>query len=182
MARNHNGERGMMMRGIIQSVSWLSGKLRRFSGTGLPGQTIRNREIVQHWGCSTNPPEGCHCIMLKSGNSIVSIAEDFPGSGPELNALGGAACLWSDADHYVLVKQDGSIVVKTDQSVTVESEDIRLGSGVELLIKKMVTQEFLTAYNAHIHPDPVSGFSGVPTVLLVGPAAEAVITQKTRSA
>jgi phage gp45-like len=171
-----------MIRAILQSITETAGKVRRFVASGRVRETVRNGALYQHYGFTSKPPAGARCIVFGNSGIEASVAEDYPAGRPDIDALGGAACLWQDAGHYVLIKADGSVVIKTDQAVTVESGDIRLGSGVELLIKKMVTQEFLTAYNVHIHPDPVSGVSGEPTVKLVGPAAEAVITQKTRSA
>jgi phage gp45-like len=132
-----------MLRGLIQSLSWLSGKIRTFSGIGLPGQNLRNRELMQHYGFTSNPPAGSNIVMLKNGNAIVSVAEDHPTSRPDLDQLDGAACLWMDADHYVLVKIDGSIKIKTDQSVTIDAPSIKIGGAI--LTQKLPTYLFATA-------------------------------------
>lgn len=42
-----------------------------------------------------------------------------------------------------------------------ENGDIEIGTGTLL---QLVTSTFQSLFNTHIHPDPVSGFSGVPTV------------------
>jgi phage gp45-like len=142
-----------MLRGIIQSCSWVAGKVRRFTGTGLPGQNIRNREMVQHYGFASDPPAGCLNIIIERGNHIVSIAEDAPESRPDMNELSGAVATYVDATHYVMVKKDGSIIIKTDQPVSIESGNVLIGGAFALPTAGVVTGECLCAFTGAPHFD-----------------------------
>lgn len=142
-----------MVRGLIQSVIWAAGKVRRIVASGLPGQIINKREMMQHYGFSSDPPAGCQVVMLKLGNHIIAIAEDKPGSGPDLNALNGRSALWSDATHYFIIKKDGSVLLKTDQQVTVDSANVVLGGSAALATAGVVTGECLCAFTGAPHID-----------------------------
>lgn len=74
----------------------------------------------------------------------------YPGGGP-------------DAPVPASARASGALVL--------EGDDIRLGSSaaLEAAIGPLVDARFAelaAAYNIHVHPDPVSGTSGPPTVLL----------------
>ncbi|MBN1130287.1 MAG: phage baseplate assembly protein [Chitinispirillaceae bacterium] len=142
-----------MVRAIIQGMTWIAGKLRRFTGTGLPGQMLRNREIMQHYGFASDPPAGSAAVVIGLGNNLVCVAEDDPSKRPDLNAMSGASSLYSDATHYILIKKDGTVEVKTDKPVIIESDDVRIGRETltESLERVIKGETFLTLFNSHTH-------------------------------
>lgn len=83
----------------------------------------------------------------KDGNRTVYVA-----AGDTLEVVGDGA-----------VTIGGKLTVTVTGAVTLIADTIKLGatSGLFALIK----ETFLTFFNAHIHPDPVSGNSGPPTIL-----------------
>ena len=140
-----------MIRGLIQTVTWVAGKLRRFSGTGLPGQNFHNREIIQHHGFASNPPAGTKAVFIKNGNNIVCIAEDAPDRRPDLDDLDAECAMYGDTTHCILIKTDGSIIIKSDQQVVVDATDIKIGGSTLLPISGVVTGECLCAFTGAPH-------------------------------
>jgi phage gp45-like len=144
-----------MIRGTIELISWVAGRLRRFTGTGRIGEKFRSRELMQHYGFCSDPPAGAKNVVLKNGNLIISIAEDSPDDRPDLDALEGAAAIHSDADNYVMVMKNGDVIIKT-------SGAIKLGDVSGL--KKLIHEDIITALAAHTHTlvTPGEGMSGPP--------------------
>ena len=52
--------------------------------------------------------------------------------------------------------------------IVVQTSDLRLGDATATEAVVLGTA-FATLFNAHVHPDPASGFTGVPTVAMVSP-------------
>ncbi|MBN1130395.1 MAG: phage baseplate assembly protein [Chitinispirillaceae bacterium] len=156
-----------MIRGILISLEWIAGKLRRFSASGRAGETIHKREIVQHYGFTSNPPAGAIQIIVKNGNLIYCIAEEAPDKRPDLDALDAAAAHYSDATHYILIKKDGTVHINTDKPVIVESDDVRIGRETltESLERVIKGETFLTLFNTHTHV----GNLGAPSSPVVAP-------------
>lgn len=50
-------------------------------------------------------------------------------------------------------------------SCKLDCPDVQLGN-VSGTLHKLITDQLIAAFNSHIHPDPASGFTGTPTVLL----------------
>jgi phage gp45-like len=155
-----------MIRGLLQSITESAGKVRRFIASGRVREIIKNGSFYQHYGFASEPPDNAKMIIDGNSGNEISIAEDVPSMRPQLKSIDGACALFYDTDHYVLMKNDGSVVVKSDKTITIEGTDIRFGTDSELLLKRIVDDRIISIFNAHIHADPVSGFSGVPTVLI----------------
>jgi phage gp45-like len=168
-----------MIRGIFQSLTETAGKVRRFIASGRVREIVRNGGFYQHYGLASDPPASAKLIIDGHSGTEVSIAEDDPATRPQLKSMNGSVCIYSDADHYVLIKKDGSIEIKTDQPVTVLSDDIRLGSESLLSLKNLIDSRLIEIYNAHTHLDPVSGSTLGPSVLL---SEATVATSKVRGA
>lgn len=102
------------IRTIITSV--FEGVLKRFSGTGRPGESFNNRMVFQHFGFSSTPPPGSQGITLVDGNNIVLISSDNPDRRPTLDP-DGESVLYIDQNNYVWIKKDGKIEVVSEKEV-----------------------------------------------------------------
>lgn len=164
------------IRGIVQSITASAGKLMRFSATGRPGETIEKREALQQYGFSSSPPSGSECLILKEGNHFLLIASDKREYRIALES--GQVCIYAGSNSRILLKPAGQIEI-TCSSATINASSISLGgTGASALID----ERLVAVYNAHVHPDPVSGVSGIPSVLLGDvPPAVAVTTSKTKA-
>lgn len=76
---------------------------------------------------------------------------------------GGTIIELEDGVVTISVGEDTSVVVK-DGEVTINSTKINLSDDSGL--RAFIDERLIALYNAHVHPDPVSGSTGVPTVAL----------------
>lgn len=147
-----------LIKGLLQSLSWIAGKTRRIAGSGRVAEKFTNVEMMQHFGFASAPPAGSQLLLLKCGSLVVCAAEEDPSARPDLSALSGSSALYRDATHYVLIKSDGSVVIKTDQPVTIDSADVRLGGSSGL--KKLVHEDIIGTLQGLTLP--VSGATAGP--------------------
>lgn len=63
-----------MIRGIVISIA--EGIIKRFSATGRPGETISDREYIQHYGYTSRPKAGAEIIIIREGGHFVAVASD----------------------------------------------------------------------------------------------------------
>lgn len=63
-----------MVRVVIDSV--VEGAIKRISAKGLVGETLVNREAMEHYGFTSRPLPGAEGIMIREGNHWVLIASD----------------------------------------------------------------------------------------------------------
>lgn len=109
-----------LIRGIVVSVS--EGLIRRFSATGRPGETISNRELVQHYGMVSQPRAGAEFVIIRDGNHYVAIADDDRRYRIALEA--GEVALYTDEGDKVHLKRDKTIEIVSGNKLvaTVENE------------------------------------------------------------
>ena len=92
-----------MIRAIIKSV--VEGVIKRFSATGIPGQSFDDREYLQHYGYTSRPLEGAEAILVREGNHIVMIASDDRRYRIALEA--GEVALYDDLEQKVHLTRSG---------------------------------------------------------------------------
>lgn len=167
-----------MIRAIIKSV--VEGMIKRFSATGLPGQTFDDREYLQHYGYTSRPLPGAEGILIREGNHIVMIASDDRRYRIRLEA--GEVALYTDEGDKVHLKRNreievvgGNKITVTTQvatitastSATVTSPVINLG-GDRAGLQALVDERVLALFNGHTHSgvQAGSGNSGAPNTAL----------------
>lgn len=142
-----------MIRGIFQSLTETAGKVRRFVASGRVREIIRNGGFYQHYGFASDPPASAKIIVEGNSGTEMSVAEDDPSTRPQLKSMNGAAAIYYDAEHYVLIKKDGSIIIKTDNPVIIDATDIMFGGSTLLPISGVVTGECICAFTGAPHID-----------------------------
>lgn len=109
-----------LIRGIVVSV--FEGLIRRFSATGRTGETIENRELVQHYGMVSRPLAGAELVILRDGNHYVAIADDDRRYRIALEE--GEVALYTDEGDKIHLKRDKTIEIVSGNKLvaTVENE------------------------------------------------------------
>lgn len=126
------GNRIRIVRGLIQVVTDTVNNIKRFSGLGVPGETITNREIFQHYGFSSRPvdadedsKEGAENIVLISGNVIFSVAEDDRRYRIAIEK--GEVALYTDEGDKIHFKRNKQILVQSSNKITLDAvEDVEI--------------------------------------------------------
>jgi len=154
--RELQGAKMRIVRSVISSV--IEGAIKLFSGSGLVGETFTEREFFQHFGFTSIPPAGSEGIVFVIGNRVFMLASDNRDLRPAIQD--GEACFYIDKNNWIKIKADKTIQVKSENKVVVEAPAIELGAASGH--KALVWEDFLTLFNSHTHPDPVSGVTGPP--------------------
>ena len=112
------------VRGIITAVA--EGAIKRFGATGRSGETFASREMFQHYGFSSSPPAGAEAILIRSGNHIVSVAEDDRRC--RIDVAGGEVAIYSDEGDFVHLKRGRVVEIVTETLVVKASTKVRIES------------------------------------------------------
>jgi phage gp45-like len=109
-----------MIRGIVITV--LEGLIKRFSASGRAGETIGNREYMQHYGYTSRPKPGAEIIIINEGNHYLAIASDD--RRYRLAVEEGEVALYTDEGDAVHMKRGNNIEVTCGNKLlaTVENE------------------------------------------------------------
>ncbi|MCL2219336.1 MAG: phage baseplate assembly protein [Chitinispirillia bacterium] len=100
-----------IIRGLIKAVRPAkSGGPARFDASGRPSEEFINREMFQHYGVSSRPPEGAECLILRSGGNVFLIASDDRRYKIGLND--GEVALHDAFRNVVHMQAGGNILVK----------------------------------------------------------------------
>ena len=171
-----------MIRGIITNM--IEGVIKRFSASGRTGETISNREYMQHYGLTSRPLPGAEGIIIKNGNHYIMVASDDRRC--RLAVENGEVALYTDEGDKVHLKRGKVIeIVAGEQliittkaagitaatSATVTSPEINLG-GDRAALHALVDARILALLNAHTH-----GGGPVPDVQLTQADACTTITK-----
>ena len=173
-----------LIRSILSRV--VEGKIKRFDGTGRPGESFADREYFQHYGFSSRPLEGAEGIMIKQGNNIVLLASDDRRYRIQLEA--GEVALYTDEGDYVHMKRGrvveistGTLRVKASEKVSFETPLVEAAGDVQVK-KNLAVAQNITAqgnitdsgeagvsmaamrekYNGHRHPKGSTGTTEEP--------------------
>ncbi len=106
-----------MVRGIITEVT--EGEIKRFSGTGRPGETFMDRELFQHYGLTSRPKADAEIIALKQGNVVVAIASDDRRYRIKLQE--GEVCIYTDEGDFVHFKRGKEIHISTGNKLLIDA-------------------------------------------------------------
>lgn len=110
-------------------------------------------EVIWPYGMSGRLPAGAEGISLniEGMEENKSVIGTLPGSRIPVDAKGEVNFGNPLVGTLIYFKEDGTI---------------EAGS-LEATFRKLIDERFIAKYNAHVHPDPVTGNSEVPTVQLV---------------
>ena len=151
LERNLIKQAGKYVRVKLSSVAGDAGKLLRFSGTGLPGQTLTNIEMWQHYGFVSRPLAGAEGLAFVRGGTAFLVADDDRRYRVEIE--NGEVALYSDEG--TVVRLGRGKVVQVDGA-----DEINLG-GDKASLKRLVTYEDLVGYMAALTL-PVNGGTAGP--------------------
>jgi len=143
----------------------------------LKAQLIKSISHVQeftnynNWGIDSVPKIGSKVYLLPLGSQNNKIGVGV--RRPEAQAVSkpGETRLYSDFGSQVYLKDDGTtqldndggakIILRTNGKVEINGNS---KSTVKFEDLKAVYDALVVHIDSHLHPDPVSGFTGVPTV------------------
>lgn len=142
-----------MIRVKIQSV--IQQALQYFTGTGRPGEVLKNRELMQEYGFVSRPKEGAEGIAIRVGNNVVMIAtRDRRYTLPIAN---GEVALFTDEGDNIHFKRGkllelncGTKITLTAPSVLIDAQHVDLG-GTDG--QGVVTRGCICAFTGGPHPD-----------------------------
>ncbi len=167
-----------MIRALISSV--VEGVIKRFSAAGRPGETIDDREYLQHYGFTSRPLAGSEGVLICDGNHIVMIASDD--RRYRISLVNGEVALYTDEGDKIHLKRgriieiDGgeqvNVITKVAQvtastSATITSPLINLG-GDRANLRALIDERVLALFNGHTHSGVQTGGgnSGTPNTAL----------------
>jgi phage gp45-like len=146
-----------------------------FTAVGRGNEEFNNRSYFQHSGFTSIPKANDIGIVIEEGNTYTMVATAGPlDDRPELSNEGDVA-IYASAEKYVMVKDDGEIVIKNDAisggKITIKTNgDIELGSSS---LSALIKDTIITKFNTHTHISAAPTFAtSVPTPLLI-PATDA---------
>lgn len=109
-----------MIRGEITEVT--EGVVKRFSAAGRDGETIEDRECLQHYGFTSRPLAGCEAVIIREGNHYLMIASDDRRYRLAVGA--GEAALYDDQGQKVHLTRIG-IMVSSPLRIDAQAPEIR---------------------------------------------------------
>jgi len=118
-----------LVRVIITEVK--EGVIKRFSGRGRAGETLRDRELLQHYGFTSRPLSGSEGIVLKKGNVVFLLASDDRRYRIKLED--GEVALYTDEGDHIHFRRGRQIHVACGNKVVVDA-----GEDVEVNTKRAV--------------------------------------------
>ncbi len=142
---------GKYVRVKLSSVTGDAGKLLRFSGTGLPGQTFTNIEVWQHYGFVSRPLAGAEGLAFVRGGTAFLVADDDRRYRVAIED--GEVALYSDEGTVVKIGRGKKVQVDG-------ADEINLGGDKDSL-KRLVTYEDLVIYMAALTL-PINGGTAGP--------------------
>ena len=167
-----------LIRSILAGV--VEGKIKRFAGTGRPGESFADREYFQHYGFSSRPMPGAEGILLKQGNNIILVASDDRRYRISLGE--GEVALYTDEGDHIHMKRGNLVDVKTNvlkvralDRVEFDTPLVTTTGVVEAeldIISKADIKDhgdsgrsmasMRAKYNGHKHPEDASGDTETP--------------------
>lgn len=108
-----------MIRAIVQSV--VEGVVKRFTAAGRPGETITDREYMQHYGFTSRPLGGAEAVVINEGNHFLMIASDD--RRYRIGIENGEVCVYTDEGDHIRFKRGKEIYVKSGNKLTAEIEN-----------------------------------------------------------
>jgi phage baseplate assembly protein V len=170
--------RGLVRRGVLGAVTPGQGAVAQVKSTF--GDVDDDVEIFQQHGFYSVPVAGGEAVLLRAGGArehTIAIAAGDRSLVPP-GVLGGEVCVYHPSGSMIVMRTDGSIEITPGGAGLVNigapepTEFVALAS---LVLAEL--NAIRTAYDAHVHPDPVAGTTGAPTTLFGGPAGDVAATK-----
>jgi phage baseplate assembly protein V len=172
--------RGLATRFVLGKATRAVDDLARVRGETYSGDATDDDELMQNYGFASMPvngAEGVRVSVFGDGDHGVIVVLDDRRYRPTLED--GEVAAYHKDGAIVHMKNDGGIVVVPSGTGLVHvgadpaSDFVALAA---LVLTRL--QTIKTDFDAHIHPDPVSGNTGVPTVPMTTPTAVAATKAK----
>ncbi len=106
-----------LVRTLITSV--VEGAIKRFSGSGRPGESFTSREYFQHYGFTSSPLQGAEGLAVVQGSTIFLVASDDRRYRIELAA--GEVALYTDEGDFIHLKRNNLLHVSSGRKVQVNA-------------------------------------------------------------
>lgn len=144
----------MMIRMKIESL--LAGAIQRLTGRGRPGETLKKRELFQHYGFKSSPLPGAEGVALKVGNNVLTVATadrryDVPLENGEVTLFTDEG----DKIHFrrgqILELVAGGSITITAPVVTLDAAEVNLNGTAGKL--GLVTRGCVCSFTGGPHPD-----------------------------
>ncbi len=103
--------------------------------------------------------EGIDIEIDIDGNTSIT----FPSTTTQINIEELTALAEFTLQFKDLTINSDKVHITATTETTISSAKVELGN-LATAVKALLIEDFITLYNAHTHPDPVSGTSGVPVV------------------
>lgn len=159
-------------RGLVSRVN-SAPKVQLIQAVGLRGENIQAAEYFQHFGFTSNPPEGAMFVMLpiggKTAHGIVIATEH--GNYRLTNLAPGEVAIYDDLGQKVHLTRNGIVVDGAGKQVTItNTPKVRMETELEVTgeIKDKcdttgkTMSGMRTTYDSHTHPGDSGGTTGQP--------------------
>lgn len=159
-------------RGVLSKVN-TAPKVQLVQAVGLRGENIQAAEYFQHYGYTSNPPEGTMFVMVpiggKTAHGIIIATEH--GSYRLKNLAPGEVAISDDLGQKVHLTRNGIVIDGAGKQVTItNTPKVRMETELEVTgeIKDMcdttgkTMSGMRTTYNSHTHPGDSGGTTGNP--------------------
>lgn len=101
---------------------------------GLAGETIDKVPYLQHFGFTSNPPDGTQAIVVNIGanrDNVVIIATE-KGEVRVKGLAKGEMAVYTDDGTYMVLKKDGQVEIKTATKVKIDVPDAEFTGNVKV--------------------------------------------------
>ena len=139
------------------------------------------------YGIDSRPQKGAKVFLMNLGARAWKIMMGVRRKGADKKAKPGETRLYDKNGSEVYLREDGSILIKTagGAMITLNSDGtIEVNGNAKSAMNwtdfNVVWSAFITHMDAHIHTDPVSGVTGVPTVPTPAGAADMSSAENTK--
>lgn len=105
--------------GLTKGIGF-DGAYRRVSLDGRYQETLQGY-LYQHFGFSSAPEPGMELVLLKDGNSYLTVAENDGSNRPEIDS--GEVMVYRSPTQYIYFKADKSIEITAGKSVITITDD-----------------------------------------------------------
>jgi phage baseplate assembly protein gpV len=126
---------------------------------------IASQWVGNGWGIFAPPTDGdvvmVTCQEDDFNAGIISLRLFNDGARP-LDVPSGELWLVHQSGSCLKFHNDGTVELTSHGALTVKAPSMTLQNAGSAL-KKLVNETFLTLFDGHQHPDPVSGLTGTPT-------------------
>lgn len=144
-----NRLKNIVAKAVLSAVND-SGEIQLVKIQGYEGEIADAVERIQNYGLTSVPPKGGEAIVLNVGANSdhpVVVAMDS-GEFRKKNLKPGEVALYDKNKSYILLREDGSIEIKSSKNYIIDGEKLFLGGENLTPLAGVVTGECL---------DPVTG-------------------------